>query len=197
MLYAAVLLVVGASVAVPSALVLQSNRQTGPQVSREPPVAIAVAGAGQEAGAASAHTTGPAHADPSAVASSPPSSSAPSERNERDLAANVAANLGAVADAGAKIPASAGASDAGGGASDAGPSADPDGPGFLTISSSPPARVSERGRVLCTTTPCAKLKLPAGAHTITLENKEDATKTVITVKITSGETTTRRVTLKQ
>ena len=92
----------------------------------------------------------------------------------------------AIVDAGAKSVASAKA-----------PSADAEGPGFLTINTVPPARVSERGRVLCTTTPCAKLPLSPGAHTITLENKEDSIKTVIVVAITSGETTSRRVTLKQ
>jgi hypothetical protein len=52
------------------------------------------------------------------------------------------------------------------------------------------------GRVLCTATPCSKLALPAGQHTLTLENKEDSSKTVVTVTITSGETTVKRVKLK-
>ena len=75
-------------------------------------------------------------------------------------------------------------------------SAEANGPGFLTIRTTPPSRVTEHGRVLCTTTPCAKLPLPAGTHSITLENKEEAMKTTIVVTITSGEITSKRVTLK-
>jgi hypothetical protein len=70
------------------------------------------------------------------------------------------------------------------------------GPGFLTIITTPSAKLSVHGRVLCTATPCSKLALPAGQHTLTLEAKEDSSKTIVTVMIASGETTVKRVKLK-
>ncbi|MBX3191903.1 MAG: serine/threonine protein kinase [Labilithrix sp.] len=113
--------------------------------------------------------------------------------------ATASAHTPAIEDAG--IPPASASTDvkADAGSSDAkdakDPAAKPD-PGYLTINSAPPARVSERGRVLCTATPCAKLPLSPGSHAITLENKEEGLKNVIVVNITSGEVTSRRVTLK-
>ena len=161
LLYAAILVVVGASVAVPAGLWLAN---------REPPV-VGVGGA--DAGVS-----------PMAHAGAGASGSAHSPSDEDAGAATATAT--ATADAGAKASASASAS--------AKPEAT--GPGFLTISTSPSARVSEKGRVMCTSTPCARLPLSAGSHTITLENKEESMKSVIVVTITSGEITSKRVTLK-
>jgi eukaryotic-like serine/threonine-protein kinase len=69
-------------------------------------------------------------------------------------------------------------------------------PGFLTINVYPWARVSEGGRVLCSATPCNKIQLSPGAHTLTLENAEQGMKQTTTVVIKSGETTTRAVGFK-
>jgi serine/threonine-protein kinase len=69
-------------------------------------------------------------------------------------------------------------------------------PGFLTINVYPWAKVSEGGRVLCAATPCSKLQLSAGSHTLTLENPEQGMKQTTTVTIKSGETTTRAIGFK-
>jgi eukaryotic-like serine/threonine-protein kinase len=69
-------------------------------------------------------------------------------------------------------------------------------PGFLTINVYPWAKVSEGGRVLCAATPCNKIQLSPGAHTLTLENTEQGMKQTTTVVIKSGETTTRAVGFK-
>lgn len=76
-------------------------------------------------------------------------------------------------------------------------SAEAQGPGWLSITTAPlPARVTERGRVLCTATPCAKLSLSPGEHVLLLENKEESLKKKLVVTITSGETIARRVPMK-
>jgi hypothetical protein len=69
-------------------------------------------------------------------------------------------------------------------------------PGFLTINVYPWAKVSEGGRVLCAATPCNKIQLSPGSHTLTLENVEQGVKQTTTVVIKSGETTTRAIGLK-
>jgi serine/threonine-protein kinase len=69
-------------------------------------------------------------------------------------------------------------------------------PGFLTISVYPWARVSEGGRVLCASTPCNKVPLPPGVHTLTLENPDQGMKQSTTVTIKSGETTARAIGFK-
>lgn len=69
-------------------------------------------------------------------------------------------------------------------------------PGFLTINVYPWAKVSEGGRVLCAATPCNKIQLSPGAHTLTLENPEQGMKQSTTVVIKSGETTTRAIGFK-
>ncbi len=75
------------------------------------------------------------------------------------------------------------------------PSEDKD-PGFLTISVYPWAKVSEGARVLCAATPCSKIPLSPGPHTLILENAEQGTKQTIAVAIKSGETTARAIGLK-
>lgn len=64
--------------------------------------------------------------------------------------------------------------------------------GFLTIASYPWSRVWEGGRTLCIT-PCVKLALPGGTHLLTLENDASGVKQTISVNITPGETTTKRI----
>jgi serine/threonine-protein kinase len=61
----------------------------------------------------------------------------------------------------------------------------------LTINVYPWARVSEGGRQLCAATPCNKIPLSPGPHTLTLENPDQGMKQTTTVTIKSGETTTR------
>ena len=69
-------------------------------------------------------------------------------------------------------------------------------PGFLTINVYPWAKVSEGGRVLCAATPCNKIPLSPGAHTLTLDNPEQGMKQSTSVTIKSGETTTRAIGFK-
>jgi serine/threonine-protein kinase len=76
------------------------------------------------------------------------------------------------------------------------PPAEDKDPGFLTINVYPWAKVSEGGRVLCAATPCNKVPLSPGSHTLTLENPEQGMKQSISVAIKSGETTTRAIGLK-
>lgn len=76
------------------------------------------------------------------------------------------------------------------------PPAEDKDPGFLTINVYPWAKVSEGGRVLCAATPCNKIPLSPGSHTLTLENPDQGMKQATTVAIKSGETTTRAVGFK-
>jgi serine/threonine-protein kinase len=69
-------------------------------------------------------------------------------------------------------------------------------PGFLTINSYPWAKVTENGRVICAATPCSRVQLPPGNHTLLLENSEQGFKQSVSVTIKSGETTTRAVAFK-
>ena len=69
-------------------------------------------------------------------------------------------------------------------------------PGFLTINVYPWAKVSEGGRVLCAATPCNKIPLPPGVHTLTLDNPEQGMKQSTSVTIKSGETTARAIGFK-
>jgi serine/threonine-protein kinase len=69
-------------------------------------------------------------------------------------------------------------------------------PGFLTINVYPWAKVSEGGRVLCAATPCNKIALSPGTHTLTLDNPEQGMKQTTSVTIKSGETTTRAIGFK-
>jgi serine/threonine-protein kinase len=68
--------------------------------------------------------------------------------------------------------------------------------GFLTINVYPWAKVSEGGRVLCAATPCNKIPLSPGTHTLLLENADQGMKQSTTVTIRSGETTARAIGLK-
>jgi serine/threonine-protein kinase len=76
------------------------------------------------------------------------------------------------------------------------PPAEDKDPGFLTINVYPWAKVSEGGRVLCAATPCNKIPLSPGSHTLSLENPEQGMKQSTTVVIKSGDTTTRAVGFK-
>ena len=76
------------------------------------------------------------------------------------------------------------------------PPAEDKDPGFLTINVYPWAKVSEGGRVICSATPCNKISLSPGSHTLTLENLEQGMKQSTTVTIKSGETTTRAIGFK-
>ena len=69
-------------------------------------------------------------------------------------------------------------------------------PGFLTINVYPWAKVSEGGRTLCAATPCNKIPLSPGSHTLLLENPEQGMKQSTTVTIKSGETATRAIGFK-
>ena len=69
-------------------------------------------------------------------------------------------------------------------------------PGFLTINVYPWAKVSEGGRVICAATPCNKIPLSPGSHTLTLENPEQGMKQSTTVTIKSGDTTVRAIGFK-
>ncbi len=68
--------------------------------------------------------------------------------------------------------------------------------GFLTINVYPWAKVSEGGRVVCAATPCNKIPLSPGSHTLQLENAEQGMKQSTTVQIKSGETTARAIGFK-
>lgn len=68
-------------------------------------------------------------------------------------------------------------------------------PGFLTINVYPWAKISEGGKPLCTT-PCNKIPLPPGPHTLQAENPDEGLKQTTTVVIKSGETKTHSLALK-
>ncbi|MDB4941375.1 MAG: serine/threonine protein kinase, partial [Labilithrix sp.] len=68
--------------------------------------------------------------------------------------------------------------------------------GFLTINVYPWAKVSEGGKVLCAATPCNKVPLSPGSHTLTLENPDQNMRQNTTVVIKSGETTARAIGFK-
>jgi serine/threonine protein kinase len=68
-------------------------------------------------------------------------------------------------------------------------------PGFLSLDTYPWTRVSEGGRVLGQT-PLVHVSLPAGEHTLVLENPDQNLKQTLTVTIKSGETYSRRLAFK-
>lgn len=73
----------------------------------------------------------------------------------------------------------------------------PEDPGLLTVSSYPWAKVTEGGKVICQTTPCNKVSMSPGAHSLTFENGEQpGQKQTVTVQIKSGETATKIVSFK-
>ncbi|MBX3222051.1 MAG: serine/threonine protein kinase [Labilithrix sp.] len=70
-------------------------------------------------------------------------------------------------------------------------------PGFVTVSAYPWAKVTEGGRVICSVTPCSKVSMPPGTHTLTFENGETpGQKQTVTVTVRSGETSTKNVGFK-
>jgi len=73
---------------------------------------------------------------------------------------------------------------------------EPADPGFVTLSSYPWSKVTEGGRVVCPATPCNKVQMSPGTHTLTFENSEQGLKQSTTVTIKSGETTVRNLGLK-
>jgi serine/threonine protein kinase len=75
------------------------------------------------------------------------------------------------------------------------PPATDDSTGFLTFDTYPWTRVSENGKVLGTT-PIVHLPLPAGPHTLMLENADQGIKQSYTVTVKGGDTVSRRLGLK-
>jgi eukaryotic-like serine/threonine-protein kinase len=69
------------------------------------------------------------------------------------------------------------------------------GGGFLTLDTYPWTRVSEDGRDLGVT-PLVHLALPAGAHMLTLENRDQGIKQSYAVTVPAGETVSKRLELK-
>jgi len=68
-------------------------------------------------------------------------------------------------------------------------------PGFLRLAVYPWATVIEGDRVVCTT-PCNRVALPPGPHTLSLENAEHGIRSTIVVNIRSGETTAKAIAFK-
>jgi hypothetical protein len=69
-------------------------------------------------------------------------------------------------------------------------------PGFLTIKVYPWAKVTEGGRVICAATPCIKIPLAPGTHTLQLQNAEQGVNQTTSVTIKSGETAIRDLAFK-
>ncbi|MBX3226868.1 MAG: serine/threonine protein kinase [Labilithrix sp.] len=69
-------------------------------------------------------------------------------------------------------------------------------PGYVTVSSYPWAKVTENGKVICAVTPCNKIAMSPGTHTLTFENGETGQKTNATVQIKPGETTPKNIGFK-
>lgn len=70
-------------------------------------------------------------------------------------------------------------------------------PGFVTAWAYPSAKVTEGAKVVCPVTPCNKVQMSPGSHTLTFENGESpAQKQTVTVQVKSGETATKNVGFK-
>jgi serine/threonine-protein kinase len=69
------------------------------------------------------------------------------------------------------------------------------GTGFVTLDTYPWSRVSENGKVLGVT-PLIHQALPAGSHTLTLENPDQGIKQTYVVTVKPGETVSRRLGLQ-
>lgn len=81
--------------------------------------------------------------------------------------------------------------------STASPPPPPEDPGFVTVSAYPWAKVTEGARVICPITPCNKVTMSPGSHTLTFENGEaPGQKQTVTVQVKSGETSTKNVGFK-
>ena len=77
------------------------------------------------------------------------------------------------------------------------PAAEPAEPGFVTVSAYPWAKVTEGAKVICPSTPCAKVQMSPGPHTLTFENGTDPSqKQTVTVQIKPGETTPKNIGFK-
>lgn len=77
------------------------------------------------------------------------------------------------------------------------PAAGADEPGLLTVSSYPWARVTEGSRIICSITPCNKVQMSPGLHSITFESGEQpGQKQTVTVMVRPGETATKSVGFK-
>lgn len=68
-------------------------------------------------------------------------------------------------------------------------------PGFLNLAAYPWAQVTEGSKVLCVT-PCVKMQMAPGSHTLTLENSEHNMRRTVVVHIKSGETTAKAIALE-
>ncbi len=68
-------------------------------------------------------------------------------------------------------------------------------PGFLTVSSYPWAKVTEGGKVICPVTPCNKVQMSPGPHSLTFET-EQGQKQTVSVVVKSNETSTKNVGFK-
>ena len=67
----------------------------------------------------------------------------------------------------------------------------------MTVSAFPWAKVTEGGKVICPVTPCNKVQMSPGAHTLTFENGEaPGQKQTVSVQVKSGETATKNVGFK-
>ncbi|MDF2692240.1 MAG: serine/threonine protein kinase, partial [Labilithrix sp.] len=70
-------------------------------------------------------------------------------------------------------------------------------PGFVTVSAYPWAKVTEGGKVICPVTPCNKVQMSPGVHSLTFENGESpGQKQTVSVQVKSGETATKNVGFK-
>lgn len=77
------------------------------------------------------------------------------------------------------------------------PAAEAAEPGYVTVSAYPWAKVTEGSKVICANTPCAKVQMSPGAHTLTFENGTDPSqKQTVTVQIKPGETTPKNIGFK-
>jgi len=81
-------------------------------------------------------------------------------------------------------------------ASTAAPPPEKEEPGFVTLSSYPWSKVTEGGRVICPATPCNRVPLSPGSHTLVFENADQGLKQSTSVTVKSGETVTRNLGLK-
>ena len=70
-------------------------------------------------------------------------------------------------------------------------------PGFVTVNAYPWAKVTEGGRMICPATPCNKVQMSPGSHTLTFENGSDPSqKQTVTVQVKPGETTPKNIGFK-
>jgi serine/threonine-protein kinase len=77
------------------------------------------------------------------------------------------------------------------------PAAEPAEPGYVTVNAYPWAKVTEGAKVICPATPCNKVQMSPGAHTLTFENGADPSqKQTVTVQVKAGETTPKNIGFK-